>query len=240
MLLNYERLSRVYDLDWSDFSPKYSGLIKRIFDENGIVQAKILDLACGTGVLAEILSKNGHHTRGIDISVQMIKIAGNRSTGLPDTAFQVQDMTKFCVDDSFDLITCIFDSINYVLDPSALRSMFNRVYPALNKRGFFLFDSNTHREYKKYHEAGLARVLGEERFTQSFTYDRNKREAATTFEFSDGAVEVHRQHPYGQADLRPLLKKAGFKTAHFLSISDKKKHGISRGRLICLAQKKDK
>ena len=239
MLVNYKRLSRVYDLDWSDFSPKYVGLIKKILDKNGITQAKILDLACGTGVLAEILAENGHHTRGIDISPQMIDIARNRSTGLPDTAFQVQDMTRFCVDDSFDLITCIFDSINYVLDTSALRSMFNRVYPALNKHGFFLFDSNTDREYKKYHEAGLARVLGEERFTQSFTYDMRKREAATTFEFSDGAVEVHKQRPYGRADLKPLLKKAGFKTARFLSVSDKRKLKISRGRLICLAQKKE-
>ncbi len=237
--MNYERLSRVYDLDWSDFSPKYVGLIKKIFDENDIAKAKILDLACGTGILAAILAENGHHILGIDISPQMIEIARNRSTGLPDTAFQVQDLTKFCVDDTFDLITCIFDSVNYVLDPSALRSMFNRVYPSLNKRGFFLFDSNTHREYKRYHEASLARVLGKERFTQSFTYDRNKREAATTFEFSDGAVEVHKQRPYGRADLKPLLKKAGFKTARFLSIPDKKKYGISRGRLICLAQKKN-
>ena len=238
MLVNYERLSRVYDLDWSDFSPKYVGLIKKIFDDHGINQAKILDLACGTGILAAILAENGHHILGIDISPQMIEIARNKSTGLPDTAFQVQDMTKFRVDDTFDLITCIFDSINYVLDPSALSSMFYRVYSALNKTGFFLFDSNTHREYKKYHEAGLARVLGEERFTQSFTYDKNKREATTTFEFSDGAVEVHKQRPYNPAHLKPLLKKAGFKIVNFFPISAKRQHEISRGRLICLAQKK--
>ena len=237
-LVNYERLSRVYDLDWSDFSPKYDGLIKKIFDENGIEQAKILDLACGTGVLAEILSKKGHHIRGIDISPQMIEIARKRSIGLPDTVFQVQDMTKFYVNDSFDLITCIFDSINYVLDPSALRSMFYRVHSTLNKRGFFLFDSNTHREYKKYHATRLARVLGEERFTQSFTYDWSKRKAATTFEFLDGAVEVHNQRPYGRTDLKPLLKKSGFKKVCFLSVTERRKHEISRGRLICLAQKR--
>ena len=225
-------------MDWSDFSPKYDGVIKKIFDENGIEQAKILDLACGTGVLAEILSNKGHHIRGIDISPQMIEIARKRSTGLPDTAFQVQDMTKFNIDDSFDLITCIFDSINYVLDPSALRSMFICVHSALNKRGFFLFDSNTHREYKKYHEAGLARRLGGERFTQSFTYDWNKRKAATTFEFLDGNVEVHNQRPYGRSDLKLFLKKAGFKRVRFLSATERKKRGISRGRLICLAQKR--
>jgi predicted TPR repeat methyltransferase len=239
VLVNYERLSRVYDLDWSDFSPKYTELIKRILDDNGIAQAKILDLACGTGILAKILSNNGHQVHGIDISPQMIEIARKKSTGLPDTAFQVQNMTKFFIDKRFDLITCVFDSINYVLDPSALRSMFTRVHSALNKHGFFLFDSNTHSEYKKYHETGLARVLGEERFTQSFTYDRRKRNAATIFEFLDGAVEVHNQRPYDRADLKPFLKKAGFKKKRFLSLTERRKHGISRGRLVCLAQKKD-
>ena len=160
-LLNYERLSRVYDLDWSDFSPKYVSLIKNILDKRGIERAKILDLACGTGILAVILAENGHYIRGIDISPQMIEVARNKSPDLPETAFQVQDMTNFIIDDTFDLVTCIFDSINYVLDISGLSSMFNHVYSALNPSGLFLFDSNTHREYKKYREAGLARVLGQ-------------------------------------------------------------------------------
>jgi SAM-dependent methyltransferase len=238
VLENYERLSRVYDLDWNDFSPKYVSLINKILEKHGIEQAKILDLACGTGILALILAENGHYIRGIDISPQMIEIARNKATVIPDTAFQVQDMTKFWADDAFDLVTCIFDSINYVLEPAALLSMFNHVYSALNLCGFFLFDSNTHREYKKYYEVGIARVLGEERFTQTFAYDKNKREATTTFEFYDGAVEVHKQRPYGLSVLKPLLKKAGFKISHIFSASEKRKYGISTGRLVCLAQKK--
>ena len=116
--------------------------------------------------------------------------------------------------------------------------MFNHVYSALNFGGFFLFDSNTHREYKKYRKVGLARVLGGERFTQTFTYDKNKREATTTFEFHDGAVEVHKQRPYGISVLKPLLKKAGFKISHIYSASEKIKNEINPGRLVCLAQKK--
>jgi 2-polyprenyl-3-methyl-5-hydroxy-6-metoxy-1,4-benzoquinol methylase len=230
----------VYDLDWNDFSPKYVTIIKKILEKQGIAKAKILDLACGTGILALILAENGHHVAGIDISPQMIEVARNKSSRLPDTAFQVQDMTKFQVDGTYDLITCIFDSINYVPDPAALFSMFNHVNAALKFSGSFLFDSNTHREYKKYHESSLARVLGKERFTQTFTYEKNKREAITTFVFRDGAVEVHRQRPYGLSELRPLLKRAGFKIGHVYSFSEKRKYEISQGRLICLAQKKSR
>ena len=238
MLENYERLSRVYDLDWNDFSPKYVSIIKKILEKQGTVRAKILDLACGTGILAAILAENGHFIRGIDISPQMIEIARNKSAGFHDTGFQVQDMTKFRAGDGFDLVTCIFDSINYVLDPVALDSMFSHVYSALKSSGYFLFDSNTHREYKKYREVRLARVLGKERFTQTFTYDKSKREATTTFEFADGAVEVHKQRPYGLSVLKQLLKKAGFKISHIFSVSEKIKYAISPGRVICLAQKK--
>lgn len=47
----YECLSQVYDLDWGKFAKQYLKLIDELLSERGIGQARILDLACGTGTL---------------------------------------------------------------------------------------------------------------------------------------------------------------------------------------------
>jgi 16S rRNA G1207 methylase RsmC len=52
VLKNYQRLSRVYDLEWGNFSKRYVDLITQLLDQRCITRGKILDLACGTGVMA--------------------------------------------------------------------------------------------------------------------------------------------------------------------------------------------
>ena len=136
----YERLSQVYDLDWGKFAMQYVNLINQIFNERGITQARILDLACGTGTLAVELADCGHSVHGIDISPQMIEIAKSKSMGLSNVSFEVQDMTQFCVKEKFELATCAFDSINYLLDIDSVKAMFFRATTALHESGLFVFD----------------------------------------------------------------------------------------------------
>ena len=59
-LRSYERLSRVYDLDWSNFSIQYVEIIEGLFEERHIDRAHIFDLACGTGTLIITLNMEGY------------------------------------------------------------------------------------------------------------------------------------------------------------------------------------
>jgi len=89
----YERLSRIYDLDWGNFSKQYVGLIRQLLGGRGVKRARILDLACGTGNLAIDLAQRGHFVHGIDISPEMIRIAKSKSLRLSNIFFEVQGMT---------------------------------------------------------------------------------------------------------------------------------------------------
>ena len=91
----YSRLSQIYDLGWGDFSTNYAGLIHELLHDHHIIQARILDLACGTGILAIELARKGHIVKGIDISPEMIRLANSKSTGLPNVFFEVADITDF-------------------------------------------------------------------------------------------------------------------------------------------------
>jgi 16S rRNA G1207 methylase RsmC len=42
----------VYALEWGGFSRRYVDLITQLLDRRRIARGKILDLACGTGVMA--------------------------------------------------------------------------------------------------------------------------------------------------------------------------------------------
>ena len=52
-----------------------------------------MDLACGTGVLCEILHNSGIRAAGMDFSAGMIHIARQ---GNPEICYDVADMTTYC------------------------------------------------------------------------------------------------------------------------------------------------
>ena len=112
----YERLSQVYNTGWGDFAKQYVDFIDQLLKERTLTHARILDVACGTGILAIELAQLNHSVHGMDISPEMINLAKAKSAGLPDLSFSVQDMTRLNVDEQFNLVTCTFDSINYILN----------------------------------------------------------------------------------------------------------------------------
>lgn len=183
------------------------------------------------------LANRGHFVHGIDISPEMIQIAKAKSMRLPNVYFEVQDMTQFSVEGKFDLVTCTFDSINYVLDAHDVRKMLERVAGALRISAMFVFDSNTDRLYSNVRQEAQERELCGKSFVQKLSYEGTKREATIVFEFEDGTTEVHKQRPYDLAELEPILATAGLRVVQAFSDFDKKPYDSESARLICIAQR---
>jgi 2-polyprenyl-3-methyl-5-hydroxy-6-metoxy-1,4-benzoquinol methylase len=156
---NYERLCRVYDLGWGDFARQYLNLINWLLREQGIRQARILDIACGTGILAIALAKRGHHVHGVDVSPRMIAVAESKSAGMANISFEVQDMKRFRAIGSYDLVTCTFDALNYVLREDTLKGLFDRVASALGRSGLYVFDSNATHHFVRREDGSLSQTL---------------------------------------------------------------------------------
>lgn len=104
----------------------------------------ILDIACGEGAFAVAMAKRGFRVTGIDRSPQMLQFAKERAKRENAKAeFLLQDMRSLLFDDRFDLVTCWFDSLNYILELEGIQKTFAGVYRALRKAGLFVFDMNT-------------------------------------------------------------------------------------------------
>ena len=96
-----------------------------------------MDLACGTGVLCEILADNGIFSAGMDFSSGMIDIARSRNPQIP---YEVADMTTFRPERQYDLVTCTGDAVNHISALSDVEKIFRNVYEYLTPGGYFVFD----------------------------------------------------------------------------------------------------
>ncbi|MDE5715519.1 MAG: class I SAM-dependent methyltransferase [Anaeroplasmataceae bacterium] len=102
---------------------------------------KILDLACGTGTLLTMLKLKGFSVVGLDLSSEIIEIAKEKAKiNHLNIPFYVADMTDFSLNETFDLITCFFDSVNFLKDESQIQKLFSSALKHLNKNGLFIID----------------------------------------------------------------------------------------------------
>ena len=233
----YENLSKIYDAGWTQFSEKYIVLLEEIISENKIKNPSILDLACGTGILVKMLALKGYNTFGIDITPQMIEIARRNTRGITNASFTVGDMIGFSTDQQYDVITCTFDSINYLRNYDHIQSMFNCVANALKSKGIFVFDSNCESKYFKHDGKSFNKEINNVKFKQSCFYNKMKKESLVRFEFEDGIIEEHYQSPYNFDELYPLLSNSNLNVIEIFSKFNKTVYNANSPQFYCISKK---
>lgn len=118
--------------------------INEIMDYYQLKAEKVLDLACGTGNMSLIFSRNSYEVTGIDRSKEMLLIAEEKARkASANIRFINADLCEFRTDEKYDLAISLFDSLNYILDIDDLKKVFNNVYKSLKEDGSFIFDVNT-------------------------------------------------------------------------------------------------
>ena len=129
---------KVYnEFGWNYYPEAFGEQLLQWLRERSIPVRTALDLACGTGVLCRILKASGIESRGMDFSEGMIAIARSES---PDIPYDVADMTLYCPDAQFDLVTCTGDAVNHIPDLRDVGKIFENVYAYLAPGGLFIFD----------------------------------------------------------------------------------------------------
>lgn len=141
----YTGFAKIYDEIMSDVPyDEWFDYIELIWSRHGFSPDSVLDLACGTGSMTLRFARQGYKVTGIDSSRQMLDVAVKkaRNEGLYVPYFR-GDMRDFELNRRVDAVICLFDSLNYLLQPSDVRACFKSVFNALNPGGCFVFDVNT-------------------------------------------------------------------------------------------------
>lgn len=135
---NYDEFAEYYDkVMWKPEA--LASWIKRTAKESNPEAKSILELATGTGNLL-LYFKDEYEIVGLDLSEGMLKKAKEK---IPEGKFINADMTNFSLDRKFDIIACIFDSINHIDGLSNWGKVFELAAEHLTEKGIFVFDFNT-------------------------------------------------------------------------------------------------
>ena len=115
--------------------------------ENSIFPGRlssVADIACGAGAACIVFAGHGLNVTGTDKSPYMIRKAeANAMRAGRDVLFMVQDYRDLALGEPVDLVTCMYDSLNFMRSESDLAKVFSAVHAALHRGGLFIFDMYT-------------------------------------------------------------------------------------------------
>lgn len=216
----YQEYASVYDrAGHYEFSLAMIDYLTKVLNRHETKEQTMLDLACGTGTLAVAMAQEGWSVIGVDGSEAMLEQARIKSRGASvDVTWRQEDMRDLSVDRPVALVTCVYDSLNYILESDDLAKVFRNVYRSLTKGGRFIFDMNT--------AYALSELWGDQAYvsehpglTRIALIGYNRRRQRTTIKIicfvKEGDLyrklsEVHKEQAYPREHVDTLLCDAGF------------------------------
>ena len=210
----YARLAGVYDEIVVD--PSYgrmAAFVHEVWGDDDAGVRTVLDVCCGTGLMARELIARGYRVTGIDASAAMLARA-RRLLG-PDVALVQEALPDLAIDAVFDAAVSTFDGLNYLTPPdlrATLVALANRIRPG----GWLVFDAHT--DAMMEFTVANPVVEGEKdgwRFAITNTVEVATRTCDSRIEVtreSDGEAftERHRQYFFTDAQVGDALAAAGF------------------------------
>ena len=215
----YDSFAYVYD-ELMDNVPyeEWAARIREILADHKIAGGLMLELGCGTGRMMKIMKDAGFDMIGVDNSTWMLDLAREKYSEDEDMLFLLQDMREFELYGTVGSIISVCDSVNYITEPSELRTVFSLVNNYLDPGGIFVFDFNTEHKYRD--EIGET-VVAEDRDDVSFIWynEYDEEEHINYIDLSlfireEGDMfrkytEEHVQRGYTTEEIKDLIEQSG-------------------------------
>ncbi len=210
----YSQLAGVYDEIVIDpCHARWASFLDELWSADPAGVRSVLDLCCGTGLLAGELITQGYRVVGVDASDAMLALARERLG--PEVTLSRTTLPDLAVDGVFDAAVCTFDGLNY-LTPGDLRLTLEAVSLRLRPAGWLVFDLHT--DAMMEFTVANPVVAGESAghgFVIASAVDSDARTCDTTIELTrprdgDAFSEQHRQYFHADAEVRTSLQDAGF------------------------------
>ena len=132
----YSTLASIYHEMYQhvfDYDKEYS-FYDKILKRNNC--HSILEVGCGSGMLARRFLKNGYKYLGVDLFNEMLNIARNE---INVDAFIQSDMRNLSFDQKFDSILITGRSLAYVTENKGIIDTFRGIRSLLEDKGVFVF-----------------------------------------------------------------------------------------------------
>lgn len=230
--MSYQALARVYDGFFEqDYHEKILRRYRRILQDFGVAEGNILDLGCGTGRLALYFVAKGASVCGVDPDADMIACAKEKGEGLP-VSWEVATLPQVDGEERFDAITASLDVINHITKESELLDTFCAAWRLLRRGGVLVFDVNTEKKFREVYGENcyVFRTLGAFAAWEN-DYDADREICQFTVDVFtqngdryDRKTDIIYERMYRDAQIRDLLRMAGFHTVLRQSMDQGTRH----------------
>jgi SAM-dependent methyltransferase len=220
-------LSSIHDLGFSRFSFEAADGLQKLFKKHPLPENHIVELGCGSGLLAQQLLARGYRVTGIDRSPSMIKLAWRNAPGGEYTVRSLWNYTP----PSCGAVLSVGEVLNYQFDGKCsltrLRTLLRRVYRSLLPSGIFVFDILCSRTGGDLHTRGFTEGVGwcvaVEKTDRSDSLTRRIISFRRHLGVYRRTAELHEVHKYSLAGVRAAMRDIGFKVTA--------QHGYTERRL---------
>ncbi|NYI03702.1 methyltransferase domain-containing protein [Allostreptomyces psammosilenae] len=204
-------------------------------------RARILDLACGAGVFTAPLARRGHRVTGLDRSAAMLERAAEACARVGARARMVRaDMREHVEPEAYDVVLSLFTSFGYFEDPADNLRVLRAAHDSLVPGGELLMDLSGKEILAR--RTDLSRVVrqGEDLMAQVDTVldDWTRMRSDWTL-VRDGRVRRASLvwFVYSAAELRAMLREAGFTDVRCHGGFDARPYDASAERLVIRARR---
>ncbi len=208
----YSRLAAVYDeLVVDDAYPQWAAFLDGLWQHDDTKVRSVLDVCCGTGLMAGELIGLGYRVVGTDASVEMLERA--RELLGPSAELAPMSLPSLPLGEVFDAVISTFDGLNYV-PPDDFVATLAGAASIVRPGGWLCFDLHT--DTMMQFTIDNPAVDGEfdgQSYWISTRIDVPRRECVTSITVTadgDSFTEQHRQYFHSDAAVRSALADAGF------------------------------
>jgi len=138
--------AQAYQLRWGGFARQVTPRLLDFYAQTSAGQQRlpVLDLCCGTGLVAQGFLEHGYSVTGLDLSPHMLAYARQNCADFTGQAqFVLADAAEFAFAPHFGLALSTYDALNHLPDQRALQSCLRSAAAAVVPGGWFIFDLNT-------------------------------------------------------------------------------------------------
>lgn len=225
-LPEYSKLADIYDTVMKDVNYElWADFLDAIILEHHSNPKKILELACGTGSISLFLDElECYDIVGTDKSPQMIAKAREKNKSWRcNVDFRVMDFLDIRLDRTFDIVFCVFDSVNYIHSSQKVLRFLKEVRKVLAPGGLLIFDFTT----PKNSIQSIDYLNNEEGYTEDnhryfrrSSYDADKQIHKNEFRIEkldkdqesvvEELQEIHRQKTYTLQQMLDIINQTAY------------------------------
>lgn len=167
---------------------------------------EVLDICCGPGHFAFLLSRVGYQVSGVDLAKDQIAFAKSK---YPGVIFFEGDMSSL-PNTQYDMLTCVYTSFGYLESKAADMALLTHWQSRLRTGGRFIFEISDLQRLRAVlnTDTTLQRKVGNT--SECLSFDRQTKILTNRYVRDDGAEWSCRTRLYEPEEITQGLKDAGF------------------------------